>query len=87
MKRTPLRRISVKRAKQVRCYSQLRAKHLKQHPRCQVCHLMASRDIHHKAGRRGEMLNATEHWLAVCRECHDYIHQHPSVARRYGWLI
>lgn len=86
MKRSRLRPISPKRAKQVRLYARLRAAHLKVHHRCQVCRAMASRDIHHIAGRNGDRLNRIEDWLAVCRECHDYIHKNPTVARYRGWL-
>lgn len=87
MKRTPLRRISSKRAKQVRAYSRIRLAYLAQHKYCQCCQVMKACDIHHKAGRRGEMLNETNHWLAVCRDCHNFIHANPRIARAYGWLI
>lgn len=43
-------------------------------------------DIHHRKGRVGGWLNATETWLAVCREAHNWIHNHPKEARQLGLL-
>ena len=37
MKRTPLRRVSKKRAKQLRTYTDVRKEYLKEHPWCVVC--------------------------------------------------
>lgn len=45
-----------------------------------------SRDIHHKRGRLGPLLTDTRHWLAVCRQCHNWIGDYPVAARTYGWL-
>lgn len=44
-------------------------------------------DIHHKNKRHGARLNDETHWLAVCREEHEWIHRNPSEARERGWLI
>ncbi len=43
-----------------------------------------SEDIHHKAGRLGPLLRDQRHWLAICRECHDWIHANGAAARKLG---
>lgn len=85
MKKTPLRRVSKKQQARLRIYYKLRDDYLSQHPVCQCCNERKSQDIHHVAGR-GSLLNDTEHFMAVCRPCHDGIHARPSVAREKGWL-
>lgn len=54
-------------------------------------------DLHHKAGRTGSSINqygemernltnkAT--FMAVCRTCHNWIHENPKESREMGWLI
>jgi hypothetical protein len=44
-------------------------------------------DVHHKAGRIGDMLLKEEYWLAVCRSCHDWIETHPIESRELGYSI
>lgn len=85
MKRSPLRRVSPKRAKQLRAYTAIR-KSLINGVACKVCHKSPAVDIHHIAGRRGEMLNELINLLPVCRTCHDFIHRHPAKAREAGFL-
>ena len=53
-------------------------------------------DLHHKSSRKGSSLNdkgemernltnkAT--FMAVCRQCHNWIHANPKQAREKGWL-
>lgn len=87
MKKTPLRRVSKKRQKQLREYSVLREQYLETHRGCAVCGERRATEIHHMAQRRGEMLNDPVWFLAVCRECHTDIHARPSWARQKGYLI
>ncbi len=77
MKRSNMRRISKKLAKEQREYSTLRKKFLVANPSCQVCKLEGwkprkATDIHHME-RRGSNLNNTDTWLAVSRYAHDLI--------------
>lgn len=87
MKRTPIRRVSKKRAKQNAEYMKLRKKYLEDHTVCQVCNEREATQIHHKAGRRHSLLCEVEFFLAICFECHAYIHNHPEAARKEGWLL
>lgn len=43
-------------------------------------------DIHHKKGR-GKYLNDTSTWMAVSREGHNWIHNHPKEAYEKGWMV
>ena len=41
-------------------------------------------DIHHKAGRIGQLLLRLSNWLAVCRSCHRWIEENPNEAKELG---
>jgi len=88
LKRTPLRKVSKKRAKQNREYSKInRVVYLESHPTCQVCDKRSACDIHHKDKRSGDRLNDITMFLAVCRPCHQWIHDYPADARKQGFLV
>lgn len=87
MKRSPLRKVSSKRAQQLRHYGKIRAALLAKHFKCQVCGRNRSEDIHHMNGRSGARLTDTTWLLAVCRPCHDWIHRNPGKAREARLLI
>ncbi len=38
-------------------------------------------------GRNGERLLDVDYFMAVCRDCHQYIHNNPKESREKGWLI
>ena len=88
MKRSPLRQVSKKRAKQLRSYSALRKNFLADHPFCQVvgCKPRYSTQIHHRSHREGKRLNDVDNFVAVCDNCHNEIHQNPKWAREQGLL-
>lgn len=86
MKRTPIRRVSKQRAKDMKTYSQLRKQFLAAHPFCAVYPSKRSTDVHHMA-KRGINYLKTETWLAVSRDGHRFIHEHPDRARTKGWLV
>lgn len=44
-----------------------------------------STDVHHKAGRTGDLYLDEEHWLSVCRACHMWIEEHPASAKEMGF--
>lgn len=45
-----------------------------------------STDVHHKAGRNRQYLNQ-DTWLAVCRNCHQWIELNPAKAKELGFSI
>jgi len=90
LKRTPMKKVSTRQAKRLRTYRQLRRLYLDQHPFCEVCKTAHATDIHHKGDgegpKRGSNTNKVEHWMAVCRPCHDRIENNKSWARSQGYL-
>lgn len=86
MKRSPLRRVSAKRSREMREYSALRVEFLAAHPKCQMCGTRIATDIHHKAGRTGTNYLDTATWAALCRRDHEWVHLNPRLARAQGWL-
>jgi len=84
-------RVSSKRKKKDQEYLKLREKHLLVNNLCQVmvngCTNNAT-DIHHTyaGSNRDAFYLVQSTWLAVCRNCHDWIHAHPTEARTMNWL-
>jgi len=99
MKRTPLKRYtplksggrlrnaSSKRQREYKEYGKAKKAYLALHPKCERCKNKKSDDIHHKAGRVGQWLCRYDHFAALCRECHDWVHANGKEARRLGWII
>lgn len=81
----PIRKVSVKQAKQNQDYGVLSRQYKAEHPECEVriegvCDGMTT-DVHHRAGRRSNLLDAST-FIAVCRSCHTYIHDKMSAEER-----
>ena len=68
----------------MKVYFELKPVFLRAHPICARCPAPAV-DVHHAAGR-GKNLNCVHTWIALCRRCHDWVHQHPIEARAEGLL-
>ena len=43
-------------------------------------------EVHHVRGRAGALLNDRRHWLALSKQGHRWVHEHPAEAVRLGWL-
>lgn len=83
--RQSLNKVSLKRKEENEEYIILREKFLRVNPECQagienIC-TKESEDVHHMKGR-GILLNESKFWLAVCRNCHIYITNHPVDAMK-----
>ena len=84
-------RVSSKRKKKDQEYLKLRERYLKENHLCTVnvkgCTNGAT-DVHHTyAGSNREAFYLVQStWLAVCRNCHDWIHANPTDARTMKWL-
>lgn len=85
VRKTPLRKASPKRSKELALYRKERDAWLAVNNRCIICGWV-SHDVHHRAGRNGKRLRDQSEWLAVCRYCHCWIHNFPKSARLNGWL-
>lgn len=68
-------------------YAAKRLKFLKLNTKCVVFPLLASNQIHHKAGRLGKNYLDESTWLAVSFEGHNWIHNNDALAREKGWLL
>jgi hypothetical protein len=83
--------VSSKRKKKDAEYSKLRERYLTENPLCMVkvngCSHGAT-DVHHTfaGANRDAFYLVQSTWKAVCRNCHNYIHEHPEDARVMGWL-
>ncbi len=83
--------VSSKRKKKDAEYSKLRERFLTDNPLCMVkvngCGHSAT-DVHHKfsGSDRDTYYLVQSTWLAVCRNCHDFLHLNPKLSREMGWL-
>ena len=73
MKRSPLRKVSKKRAIENEEYKILGRKFLIQNPECRGCGREATQ-VHHRSQRHGKLLNKVEEWIPICFECHTSVH-------------
>jgi hypothetical protein len=85
-RKTRLRCRSQRRSTELGRYYRLRGQYLSWHPICEICQKAAAQDIHHTNGRQGLLLLNFKLWLALCRSCHDEVHQNPRWARAHGYL-
>lgn len=87
LKRCRVKKVSGKLSKALREYTKLRRAYLTRGTCEAALPVCTGRmvEIHHAQGR-GPNLNNVNTWVGTCRECHLYIHAHPSEARRLGLL-
>ena len=89
--KSAISQVSSKRKKKDQEYLKLRNRFLTDFSLCQIavkgCSVNAT-DVHHTyAGvNRDAFYLVQSTWLAVCRNCHDWIHSHPKEARALGYL-
>ena len=80
---------SLKKANEI--YKVEKAKYMKEHPFCEagiMCKCQSpSQDLHHRKGRTGELLYDSIYFLAVCREDHNWIEEHPKEAKKLGFSL
>jgi hypothetical protein len=88
----PIAQRSSKRIKEDKEYSLLRMKYLTTHPLCEakipnVCKVHST-DVHHthSGSDRSTSYLKDDTWKAVCRNCHNWIHNHPKESRELGLL-
>ena len=67
-------------------YEKNRDEYFTEHPKCEICEKAGRLDLHHKAGRIGDNYTNKATFMAVCRQCHDYIHRNPRESRQKGWI-
>lgn len=84
-KQKSFRVISESLEAKLKVYRPLRDKYMREHPECEICN-NPSQDLHHKAGR-GKFLSDVTTFMAVCRRCHNYIHENPKKSRESLYLL
>ena len=89
-KKTKPKSISSKQVIKNKEYTQVRQSFLYKHEFCQArlpgCTMWAT-EVHHKAGRIGDLLTDPTNFLAVCRSCHQNIELHHELAVDLGYSI
>ena len=94
MSQTPLKRrkpIRQRSKKMAKLYREVRVplvrKILEERPWCQRCG-RRSQTVHELlTRRRGGSITDETNCVALCKTCHDWIHDHPAKATEEGWLI
>jgi hypothetical protein len=83
-----MRRVSLKRQRELRTYKRLRERFLADYLWCEFpgCQRPAA-VVHHRRGRFGGRLNDVEWWAASCVEHNDYAETNTGEALACGWLI
>ncbi len=89
--KSAISQVSSKRKKKDQEYMKLRARFLTDFSLCQMavkgCSINAT-DVHHTyaGANRDAFYLVQSTWLAVCRNCHDWVHAHPKESRAFGYL-
>jgi hypothetical protein len=89
--KSAISQVSSKRKKKDQEYLKLRNRFLTDFSLCQIavkgCSINAT-DVHHTyaGANRDAFYLVQSTWLAVCRNCHDWIHAHPKESRAFGYL-
>jgi hypothetical protein len=89
MKRSPLKKMSKKKAQQDRAFRILKPIYIRSHPYCEMfddC-FNETVDIHHMKGQAGELMCDEEWFKATCRPCHDWVETHKNKARAMGLIL
>lgn len=83
LQKTPIRNKSIRKTKEDTIYKHKRELYLREHPLCQAkvhfCTRLAT-EIHHIIGRGKHYLDDLK-FLSVCRNCHEWIENHPEEAK------
>ena len=80
-------------ARRMESYRPIAELYKRLHPLCEACPKIRgvgttdrnpTDDVHHRKGRAGLLLFDIRHYLAVCRQCHQWIQSCPLEARELG---
>lgn len=76
------------RAEQEKIYAKNKKAYITAHPTCEVkeCGQPAN-DIHHQAGRVGDLLTDENYFMSVCRKHHNVIEKNPAWAKQEGYSV
>lgn len=91
LKRTPLKKVSRSQSSRLAKYRPIAQSFLAKHPACEIClardqGARPSTEVHHSRGRNGALLFDARFFVASCRGCREWPHEHPREARALGIL-
>ena len=94
LKRTPLKKISKSKSATDRRskYAKSKKEYMSNRKfpdsceRCGDTVGIKNLDLHHKAGRSGDFMHDQDFFAALCRTCHNQVHEYPKESREAGWL-
>ena len=103
LKRSPLKKVSDRRKRESAIYSQRKNEYFQNlaqeqgstHALCEVCiaegnkNPKLAQDWHHvlPIGRGGSLNQSEDLMVALCRTCHNNIHDNMKWAEENGWLV
>lgn len=79
--------ISDKQAKRLAEYRKVRDKYLKENPFCIVCGTTHNIQLHHMAGRIGDLLTDTRYFATLCDLHHRKVELSPEWAKNQGLSV
>ena len=82
----PTNKVSDSMRKKLSTYSKIKKSYMEVYPNCERCDKPAT-EIHHKAGRIGNLLTDINHFMSTCRDCHNYIHENPKENKKWLYSI
>lgn len=87
-KSKPIKKVSDKKALQDIIYKSERIKFLML-PENKICPItkQPTTDVHHKKGRLGDLYLDKRFWVALSREGHKYVEEHPEWAIKNGYSL
>lgn len=85
----PINKVSEKQKRLDKLYLKLRKAFLnkKENKFCAVYPKELATEVHHTAGRIGDLYLFVPYWLAVSSDGHKWIHNNPKKAYKKGFLI
>lgn len=96
LKRKKMSTVSKKQSKVNREYTKVKAEYLAEFSWCEAClkirplqsafRVNRATDLHHVRGRGPKLTTDKRFFMALCRNCHDWIHQNGAKARELGLL-
>lgn len=84
--RSPLKKVSGKRARELAVYSALRKEHLEKNPNCVACGGKADQIHHRMQIRYGKFVNDVSQFLSMCGNCHTFTHNNVDFSIKEGYL-
>jgi len=84
-KPTVIRKVSDKRAKELRVYERAKAEYFEEHSTCEFpgCEV-ENVTLHHMVGRIGDRLTNKEYFKSLCWVHHQWVEENPEEAKAMG---